>query len=300
MKRKLWSVAATLFLLGSVRPAHALQAGTPDAALEEIATADKVETVVKHLPVKVEAYIQKLPKQERAALAEKLLVGKAMEREGIKLAKSGDGNSWEVIGKDDKRKATITVKKTFISGDDALVQLEVHQEAAGLRPAKLERFNSSLLVGMHYENYEWRVIEAGMWEGTNLESQFLPKEEPKQQPTAAAAASMLRTLNTSLITYASTYPDQGFPSALSALSGQENQEATPDHAMIVEPAFLQEPTVKDGYEFRYVRTAQDTYQLTATPLQFAEGSQSFFTDESAVIRMTRESRPATAQDPPVE
>jgi hypothetical protein len=139
-----------------------------------------------------------------------------------------------------------------------------------------------------------------MWEGTNLESQFLPKEEPKQQPTAAAAASMLRTLNTSLITYASTYPDQGFPSALSALSGQENQQATPDHAMIVEPAFLQEPTVKDGYEFRYVRTAQDTYQLTATPLQFAEGLQSLFTDESAVIRMTRESRPATAQDPPVE
>lgn len=299
MKSKFWSVAAALFLLGLVPRAHALQSGTPDAALEEIATADKFETVIKHLPVKVEEFIQKLPKQERAAMAEKLLVSKNLEREGGKLVKSGDGNSWELFDKDGKRKVTITVKKTFISGDDALVQFEIQEEAA--RSAKMQGLKDTFLVGMHYENYEWRVVEAGAWHSTDLESQFLPKEEPKEeQPTATAAASMLRTLNTSLITYATSYPDQGYPAALSALSGQENQEPSPDHAMLVDPIFLKEPAIKDGYEFRYVRVSKESYQLTATPLQFVEGAQSFFTDESAVIRVTRESRPATAEDPPLE
>ncbi len=299
MTRKLSIVAATLFLLGSVPSARAQ---TPDAALEEIATADKVETVIKHLPVKVEEYIQKLPKQERDTMAQKLLVGRELERTGGKLVKSGDGNSWELIDKDGKRKITIAVKKTFVSGDDALVQLEIQPEEEAPRSAKLARFTNFLLVGMHYENYEWRVTEAGEWHGTSLESQFLPKEEPKEeQPTAAAAAATLRTLNTALVTYATTYPDQGFPSTLSALAVQENQqEPTQEHAMLVDSIFLQEPAVKNGYEFRYIRTAKDTYQLTATPLQFAEGAQSFFTDDSAVIRATRESRPATAEDPPVD
>ncbi|HEY7404073.1 MAG TPA: hypothetical protein VIB39_11160 [Candidatus Angelobacter sp.] len=298
MTRKLWIAAATLLLLGSV---PSVRAQSPDAALDEIATADKIETVIKHLPVKVEEYIQKLPKQERDALAEKLLVAKDPERVGGKLVKSSDGNSWEVIDKDGKLKVSITVKKSFISGDDALVQLEIQTGEPAPHSAKREKSKVSLLVGMHYENYEWRVMEVGEWHGTDLESELLPKEEPKEeQPGAAAATSTLRTLNTALITYASTYPDQGYPSALRALSGQENQEGTQDHAMLVDPSFLQEPAVKNGYQFRYIRISQESYQLTATPVLFNDGAQSFFTDDSAVIRVTRESRPATADDPPIE
>lgn len=298
MKSMLKSVVVALFLVGLV-PARALQSGTPEGALEEIVTAEKPETVIKHLPVTVEAHFRKMPMQERAALSEKLLISKVVEREGSKLVKSSDGNSWEVVEKDGKLKVTITLHKTFISGDDALVQLEIQPAVPGI--PKSDQPHELLLVAMHYEDYEWRVIEAGEWHSTDIAAQFLPRDIPKEEsPIAAAAASTLRTINTSLVTYAANYPEQGYPSALRALAGAENQEPSPEHAMLLESIFLREPAIKNGYEFRYVRTGQDTYQVTATPVQFNEGSTSFFTDETCVIRYTKESRPATGQDPPVE
>src|SRR5215470_13750180 len=71
----------------------------PQEALEEFATADKIETVLKHLPVKVEDYFQKLPAKEKAAFAEKL-PSKSLEREGGKLTRSDDGG-WVLQEKKD-------------------------------------------------------------------------------------------------------------------------------------------------------------------------------------------------------
>lgn len=290
MRRKLWHFAAMLFVISCMPFAQAIQAGTPEAALAEMATADNIDTLIKHFPVKVEEYMAKLPLQQRKAMTEKMLVSKALEQQGGKLTISSDGLSAELLEKEGGEKITITWKNTFTSGNDALVQLEVQEK----------QHTTPLMIGMSYENNEWRVTHVGEWRGTDVESELLPKEEPKEQPNASAAASMLRTLNTAMVTYGTLYPDQGCPSALSALSGQENDEPTQDHAMLVDRAFLQEPAVRNGYVFRYIRTSHDTYQLTATPLQFTEGSQSFFTDESAMIHVTQENRPATAQDPPLD
>lgn len=289
MKRKLWHLAAILLVISCMPCAQAIQAGTPEAALAEMATADNIDTLIKHFPVKVEEYMAKMPLQQRKAMAEKMLVSKTLEQQGGKLTISSDGTSAELLEKEGGEKITITWKNTFTSGNDALVQLEIQEK----------QHTTPLMVGMSYENNEWRVTHVGEWRGTDVESELLPKEELKNH-LSSAAASTLRTLNTALITYATMYPDQGYPSALRALSGQENDEPTQDHAMLVDRAFLQEPAVRDGYVFHYIRTSQDTYQVTATPLQFSEGSQSFFTDESAVIRVTQESRPATAQDPPLD
>jgi hypothetical protein len=289
MRRKLWHFASILFLINCMPCAQAIQASTPEAALAEMATADNIDTLIKHFPVKVEEYMAKLPLQQRKAMTEKMLVSKALEQQGGKLTISSDGLSAELLEKEGGEKITITWKNTFTSGNDALVQLEVQEK----------QHTTPLMIGMFYENNEWRVTHVGEWRGTDVESELLPKEEPKEQPIASAAP-VLRTLNTALITYAITYPDQGYPSALRALSGQENDQPTQDHAMLVDRAFLQDPAVRNGYEFHYIRTSHDAYQITATPLQFTEGSQSFFTDESAVIRVTQESRPATAQDPPLD
>jgi type IV pilus assembly protein PilA len=287
--KKLWQFATILFLLGTIPHVRALQAGTPEEALEEMATAENIKTVIKHLPVKVEEYMEKLPLQQRTAMAEKLLVSRNLEREGGKLTKSDDGSAWELVEKEGKAKAIITLKKTFVSGIDALVQLEI----------KDERHPLLVLVGMRYENNEWRVMEVGEWRGTDVESEFLPKT-PTMDVHGSSAASTLRTLNTAIITYATTYPDFGYPASLPALSGQENQEAAPDHAMLLDPAFAQEPVIRNGYQFRYTRTGQEHYQITATPVQYSEDLESFFTDETAVIRFTRESRPANAGDQPLE
>jgi len=57
---------------------------------------------------------------------------------------------------------------------------------------------------------------------------------------------------------------------------------------------------KDGYAFSTSGGA-DTFIVNARPLDYGfTGSRSFFSDESGVIRYTREDRPATVEDPPLE
>jgi hypothetical protein len=262
---------------------------SPQEALEELVTADKAETVLKHLPVKVEDHILKLPAKERAAFMERLLLNKNLQREGGKLTRGDDGG-WVLEVNEGKEKTFITIRNTYTSGLDALVEIE----------AKSKVRTQTAFVGMHLEGGEWRIQRVGHWAKTDLEEEILRKEEPREVPADSAAASTLRTMNTSMVVYMTTYPDLGYPASLQVLSGQENQEATPDHAMLLDPTFLQEPVVKNGYEFRYLRIDKEHYQITASPQHWGEGMRSFFTDESAVIRVTAESRPATVNDPPLD
>lgn len=73
MKRKLWHFAAILFVISYMPCAQAIQASTPEAALAEMATADNIDTLIKHFPVKVEEYMAKLPLQQRKAMWKKCL-----------------------------------------------------------------------------------------------------------------------------------------------------------------------------------------------------------------------------------
>ncbi len=57
---------------------------------------------------------------------------------------------------------------------------------------------------------------------------------------------------------------------------------------------------KDGYAFSTSGDA-DTFTVNASPLDYGfTGTRSFFSDESSVIRYTREDRPATVEDSPLE
>ncbi len=76
MKAQIRSCLVIVLLLGPFLSAKALQ-GSPQAALEELATAEKFEDFVKHLPAAVEEHVAKLPKQDREALAEKLMITRA-------------------------------------------------------------------------------------------------------------------------------------------------------------------------------------------------------------------------------
>lgn len=279
-----------LVLIMSWTSLLACQAGTPEDALEDMATANDIETVIKHLPVKVEEFMEKLPLPQRTAMADKMLVSRNLEREGGSLVKSSDGRVWELVEKEGRPKTTLRWKKTFVSGNDALVQVEI----------KEEHHTELIMIGMSYENNEWRIMQVGEWRGTDVESELLQKAQAETTRDTSAAPSTLRTLNTALVTYAATYPDQGYAPSLRELSGQPDQEPGPDHATLLDPTFLQEPVIKNGYEFRYVRSDSQHYQITATPVQPGEGLPSFFTDESCVIRSTTESRPANANDPPLQ
>jgi hypothetical protein len=286
MKKRFFHFALFLPFIFVVPQARAFQAG-PEEALEEMATAQKAEDFVRHLPFKVQQYFEKLPQQERAEMAEKLLLSKNLERDGGTLTRVDD-TTWELMEKEGRPKVTFRLKKTFISGIDALLQIEINEKNR----------TTPIMLGMRFEENEWRVIEIGEWSSTNIESKFLT--EKVSQDTGAYPASVLRTLNTSLVTYSTTYPDIGYPASLQALSGEPNQPPTAEHAMLLDPSFLEQPVMRGGYEFRYLKTASDHYQIVAVPQQFTEGAKSFFTDDTAVVRFTMENRPANADDPPLE
>ncbi len=285
MKRLFYCALLVPFIV-LVPQARALQGG-PQEALEELAAAQKPEDFIRHLPVKVQQYFEKMPEQERAALADKLLISKNLERDGGKLDRVDD-MTWEMVEKEGQPKLTIRLKKTFISGIDALLQLEITEK----------NHTAQIMLGMRFEENEWRVVEIGEWNSTNVESRFLT--EKIAHDSGAYATSVLRTLNTSLVTYSTTYPDTGYPDSLRMLSGETNQQPTAEHAMLLDPSFLEQPVVRGGYEFRYQKTEGDHYQIVAVPQEFSEGVKSFFTDDTAVIRVTTENRPANENDPPLE
>lgn len=125
------------------------------------------------------------------------------------------------------------------------------------------------------------------------------------------APSTLRTLNTAMITYASTY-NQGFPDSLRKLGPPPKGQPDMNHADLVEGVLAGlgkgatgTSFVKAGYKFTYMpgpgafgRIA--TYTVTARPLEHGKTAmRSFFTDQSNVIRATTENRDANARDTPI-
>jgi hypothetical protein len=287
------------------------QSGTPIAALEEMATASKIEDVEKHLPIKFQQALDALTPKEKAEFRGQLLLREKLERDGLKLHKSDDGMVWEVVhaNGDGEPEGSVTIKNSFVSGNDAFILLQAkdNKNAKDSKNSREAEWDPNMFgISMRLEEGEWRVTWAGGLQGMDFESEeFLGKFHPKNRDSAAAA-STLRTLNTCIITYETTYPKVGAPPNLQALTGTVGQEASPEHAMLLDPSFMASPIIKDGYEFRYTlidpgiaEGHEAKYRITATPVEFSKTSKSFFTDESAVIRFTTENREANESDPPL-
>jgi hypothetical protein len=109
-------------------------------------------------------------------------------------------------------------------------------------------------------------------------------------PSAQAESRALEAMNnlrTVLHSYAAT--EGGYPASLESLG--ESARTAAQWAQ------------SGGYELQYAPAQTDSegqvknYILLARPSNY--GFRNFFSDESGVIRGTRENRPATAQDPPV-
>jgi hypothetical protein len=283
--------AAVLFLILGWASALVCQAGTPEGALEEMATASDIDTLLKHFPAKVQNSIEKLPLAKKTSIVGQFLVAKNAESHGGQLTKTSDGRGLELINQEGELLAAVRLKETFISGPDALVELEVKERSQQWKEAMVE---------MRYQEGEWRMVRVGSWQGMDVESEFMPQEETTSEPNESEAISTLRMLNTSLLNYSRSYPEVGFPAGLQALSGADDQESTQDHARLLDSSFTQESPVKGGYEFRYRVIDATHYQITATPSTQSKGTKSFYTDENCVIRTTAESRPANANDPPLE
>jgi hypothetical protein len=131
-----------------------------------------------------------------------------------------------------------------------------------------------------------------------------PLVKPLRKINETSATGSLRTVNTAEITYASAY-EAGFSASLAAL-GPPDVGAQPSASAA---GFVDEALAsgkKSGYILTYTRGPEDengqikSYTLTARPVKFGvTGCKSLYTDQSGILRGTREDRTATEQDPPL-
>jgi Tfp pilus assembly protein PilE len=117
----------------------------------------------------------------------------------------------------------------------------------------------------------------------------------------ASAVASLRTINTSEVTYSSTY-NQGYTSSLTQLGPVDSGPASSSGAGLIDLVLAS--GVKSGYNFTYtpgaaVNGSTPSYELTASPVSAGKtGLNYYFTDNSNVIRQNTQGD-ASASDSPV-
>lgn len=108
----------------------------------------------------------------------------------------------------------------------------------------------------------------------------------RMQANEASAVGSLRMINTSAITYSTTYPDIGFPLNMADMGGANPCTATSTSACILEETLAL--GTKSGYAFTWLgdgATPSVSYSLAGTPLSVGgSGQRMFCTDQVGVIR----------------
>jgi type IV pilus assembly protein PilA len=103
----------------------------------------------------------------------------------------------------------------------------------------------------------------------------------------ASAVGSIRTINTSAVTYSSTYPNAGFPATLANLGGPSPCPAATSSAACLLDAVLAAGT-KSGYKFVWTGDGNPVsvgYTITAAPVSIGStGQRMFCSDMSGVIR----------------
>ena len=123
----------------------------------------------------------------------------------------------------------------------------------------------------------------------------------KMAANEASAVASLRTYNTAIVSYSTTYGTD--PSTnLSELGPATTPSSTA--ADLVDSLLGSAAPVKSGYTFTYTPGAASNsvisqYSITAQPQSSSTGQRYFFTDQSGVIRQTTDGTAATAASNPI-
>jgi prepilin-type N-terminal cleavage/methylation domain-containing protein len=120
----------------------------------------------------------------------------------------------------------------------------------------------------------------------------------------ASAVGSIRTINTSEVTYSSTYPAIGFSADLPSLGGTL-AIPTSAQAGLLDPVLAAAPSTKSGYAFTYATTAGTgastdpyvAYTVVGIPVKTGQtGQRGFYSDQSGVIRYTTDGTAPTTAD----
>jgi hypothetical protein len=283
---------ATLF---SAVPLYAWQGTTPQAALEELATATKAEAIARHLPEPVQKRIEVLPKLQKQQVMEQLLEMQKTQLGGCSVRPAHDSEGWEILDGNGNSKGKVRLANAFISGVDALLPLEL----------ELSSGPEIFIVTMHLEGDEWRIDDFGPWEKNDLGLGKLLHQSTETEQNETAARETINALIRAIQMYASRFPTMGFPFNLRVLTTSiEPENAYVRRGPLLDDSFAAEPLIKNGYIFRYLLTSVGdgqlrgwgTYEITATPIEFGKtGSKNYLADPT--LHATSQNRPATDDDP---
>lgn len=122
----------------------------------------------------------------------------------------------------------------------------------------------------------------------------------KMAANEASAVSSLRTLNTSIVAYSTTYNTD--PANLASLGPAATPSSTA--ADLVDNLLGADPATKSGYTITYTAGAASagivtSYTMIAVPQSSSTGQRQFFTDQSGVIRQTTDGSTPTASSSPI-
>jgi len=286
-----WLLATLL----SAVPLYAWQGTSPQAALEELATATKPETIARHLPEPVQKSIEVLPRLQKQLVMDQLLEMKNTQLHGCSVRPAHDSEGWEILDEDGNSKGKVRLANAFISGVDALLPLEL----------ELSGNTEDFIVTMHLEGDEWRIDDFGPWEKNDLGLGKLVHQPTEMEQNEAAARDTINMLVGALQRFASRFPKTGFPFNLRMLTTSlEPENAYSGSGPLLDESFAADPLIKNGYIFQYLLTSVGdgqqqgwgSYEITATPVEFGKtGSKNYLANPNPHV--TSQNRPATDDDP---
>jgi type IV pilus assembly protein PilA len=124
----------------------------------------------------------------------------------------------------------------------------------------------------------------------------------RMQANEASAVGSVRMINTSAVTYSSTYVNVGFPVNMADMGGANPCSATSTTACILEDTIAL--GTKSGYSFLWTGDGaipSVAYSLTGTPLVVGgSGQRMFCTDQTGVIRYDPSGAGCNASSSPVQ
>jgi hypothetical protein len=293
--RFIWVLIA--FLTVAALPAACLQTGTPEAALEELATADKPELIERHLPETVKKQIDDLPKPVKQRVMDSLLQMKTTQLNGCTVKRADDSDAWVLVGSNGESQGKITLAAAFISGVKAMVPLRIQGQNGA----------QTYIVTMHLDGDDWRIDDFGPWDKRDTGLKDLIHQPTEVEKNNTSAEETLARLQNALNGYASQFPQYGYPHRLLPLTVRPANLPDGMERLIqplVQPAFAKDPAVLNGYEFHYLLTmpgngpgSAGEYQITASPVEFGKtGSHHYLVTQTGSVSCTTEDRPATEDD----
>jgi len=273
----------------------------PEDAVTELLTAKDEATVLAHLPKVAVSELDRISHEQREEFLGLFMVGKSLAAEGIELSRSSENPlEFQFLRKDGER-GTLTHTGTELQGDNAAVHFLVVTPEA----------RTPVIVHMRREDGSWRLINVEA-EGKHIIPDLdNPEQGPKEMIAnklaayQSSAVGALRTINTGAITYNAYYPEVGFPPDLKSLGPAPDgtNSYTQQHAGMLDSglACADPICIKSGYKIYYQRVDKNHYRVSAMPVTYGvTGAQSYFTNETGIIRVTSEDREAHESDEPLQ